>query len=848
MSHIDKVIDADPHFVIDPVTRDIKNESSKKTSLVQYDHNSERFSFALPRFVEGHDMLKCNSVKVNYINIDTNTKAVNDGAYTIKDLAICEKNAEEIENVCCTWIISQEATKYAGILQFALCFSCVAEDGKLEYAWNTNPFTSIHVSVGINNAEKIVEQYADVLEQWKIDLFSLSAEGVENINTAKAAALAEVQTAKAESLTEIDTSKDNACVAVEQKGKSVLESIPNDYVDLSNDLKNIKNDLYGETNENKTDYLLDGGIELFPEDGIYNTQLKIYKQNGVFRPRTGAIEISGEEDITVRVLDYADNGVTASGNITTLSVVLLDADKQAFKSLGTLLFYGVNEDGTVIETPSNSSAIYPTKDLSHIELGINGEVYHRDLVNGGICIITADQLEGAKYIDIHGLRDGQEISIKVWQGENPADNDTQPFGLAYDVEQLKEQSDTLKEQVSDVQLQVEGIAEDLDDLKSDIDIVEGNEALIATVFGEGAGGVAAKYATDFATIALADLHKEFYSLDDAICVKDIVTRPSQTPPLVILTVGDNLKTKPRVNGELSSDIEEYMEKAIEYGVYHTLGNHDVGGTTNKNECLTHDEVFNTYIVPMRDKWGLPNLDTIYFYKDFPSTRRGYGTRLISLYQYDIPLVDDETDNTKYKYSRVLPFFGQEQLNWFVDTLANTPENYRVIIMMHEQESNATATESVFNDSERNSIGTSPIYMSAPISSIVDAYIKKTTLTKTFTPFNTTKYPDSRFVVTVNADFSEAKGEFAHYLTGHIHHDFVGIINNTQQRHIVLTASCGQSMDCYVRATAGNINRSIVNLFGYDYKNNFVRLGRVGQQYTLTGQIRVLENVTLTKTE
>lgn len=187
MSHVNKVIDADPHFVIDINTRNIKNVSQTKTSLVQYDHNSERFSFTLPRFIEGHDMLECNSVQVHYYSsANPDTK----GVYAVTDLAEC---AEDAEQVCCTWLISQNVTQTAGALQFMLRFACVAADGTVEYAWHTNPFRGISVAAGMNNAEAVVEQYADILEQWYVQLFSTTEEGIRNINTARSEAVAEIE-------------------------------------------------------------------------------------------------------------------------------------------------------------------------------------------------------------------------------------------------------------------------------------------------------------------------------------------------------------------------------------------------------------------------------------------------------------------------------------------------------------------------------------------------------------------------------------------------------------------------------------------------------------------------------
>ena len=72
MGHKHSVYDSDAHFSINPITKVIKNESSKKTTLVQGDHNSERFSFDIPRFIEGHDMMNCNLVEVHLKDFNGN--------------------------------------------------------------------------------------------------------------------------------------------------------------------------------------------------------------------------------------------------------------------------------------------------------------------------------------------------------------------------------------------------------------------------------------------------------------------------------------------------------------------------------------------------------------------------------------------------------------------------------------------------------------------------------------------------------------------------------------------------------------------------------------------------------
>lgn len=164
MEHKHSVYDTDARFSINPITRAIKDESSSRTTLVQYDHNSERFSFEIPRYVEGHDMSLCNLVQIHFINIDAKTKAENADVYAVDDMQV---NPDKEDSVVLSWLISRNATLYAGTLSFILRFACIGDDGKIEYAWNTAKYTGIPVSDGINNTEIIIEEYSDIISQWE---------------------------------------------------------------------------------------------------------------------------------------------------------------------------------------------------------------------------------------------------------------------------------------------------------------------------------------------------------------------------------------------------------------------------------------------------------------------------------------------------------------------------------------------------------------------------------------------------------------------------------------------------------------------------------------------------------
>lgn len=235
MPHRKLIKDIDPCFVIDPITRAIKNASATKTTIMQYDHNSERFTFTLPKTIEGHDMMECNKVEIHYINIESSTKEQNDGVYTVTDL---QADAEDATKLKCSWLISQNATKLSGSLNFLLRFSCVAEDGTIEYAWNSGIFAGISVTSGLYNSEVIVEQYADVLEQWKKELENSGGGGgggaVSSVNGKTGAVELSAEDVDAYTKNETNNRIGSAISSgvtplLVKKAESDLSNVPNEY-------------------------------------------------------------------------------------------------------------------------------------------------------------------------------------------------------------------------------------------------------------------------------------------------------------------------------------------------------------------------------------------------------------------------------------------------------------------------------------------------------------------------------------------------------------------------------------------------------------------------------------------
>lgn len=159
MAHEQNIIDTDLLFQIDAITREIVNMSLQKTRLIQFDHNSERFGFECPRYIEGHDMADCDKIEIHYINISSNEENYNSDVYLVSDKQV---SPDKDDTVVFSWLISSNATQYAGTLSFLIRFVC-HEGNSPVYIWNSSIFRSISVAEGMNYSAEVVEEYSDVL-------------------------------------------------------------------------------------------------------------------------------------------------------------------------------------------------------------------------------------------------------------------------------------------------------------------------------------------------------------------------------------------------------------------------------------------------------------------------------------------------------------------------------------------------------------------------------------------------------------------------------------------------------------------------------------------------------------
>lgn len=180
MAHKHRIYDSDVHFVIDPITRKITSES-RKVSLMQYDHKSERYTFEIPRVIEGHDMSISDSVEIHYINTDSKNKRDQSiDIYPVDDLQV---SPDSNDIVIFSWLVSQNATKYSGSLTFTVRFACASDEGELVYQWFTDIYSVISITKGIYNVDVVTNNDdTDLLAQWKNEILQHTLPYVENVN------------------------------------------------------------------------------------------------------------------------------------------------------------------------------------------------------------------------------------------------------------------------------------------------------------------------------------------------------------------------------------------------------------------------------------------------------------------------------------------------------------------------------------------------------------------------------------------------------------------------------------------------------------------------------------------
>lgn len=142
LSHEDILVNVDALCEIDIHTRKIIRKS-KKSELLQYDHNSERIGFTMERYIDGHDMAIADRVAVKYLNVR------NGDMYVVDDLTV----SDDKKHITFSWLVSGNATEEAGSIIFHINFRCWNDEGEITYNWSTQPCSTYSILKGVHSMD-----------------------------------------------------------------------------------------------------------------------------------------------------------------------------------------------------------------------------------------------------------------------------------------------------------------------------------------------------------------------------------------------------------------------------------------------------------------------------------------------------------------------------------------------------------------------------------------------------------------------------------------------------------------------------------------------------------------------
>ena len=212
LSEIDEDSEAfigEPFCTIDPNTRVITVPASLSLLGTESDKKTNRIHFRCPRVVGDNVDLSNFQICINFRNANSE-----------KDRYIVEDMMVDGDEIAFSWSLSRKVTKYKGRVSFVVC-ALNAHEGNIENEWNTTL------------------AFGTVLEGLEADEVNLDEEEKDIILQL----LAMVDAKSNKALEEIEAAKNAANEAIDAKGKETLDSIPDSYEALQEDVTQLLGDV-----------------------------------------------------------------------------------------------------------------------------------------------------------------------------------------------------------------------------------------------------------------------------------------------------------------------------------------------------------------------------------------------------------------------------------------------------------------------------------------------------------------------------------------------------------------------------------------------------------------------------
>ena len=389
----------------------------------------------------------------------------------------------------------------------------------------------------------------------------------------------------------------------------------------------------------------------------------------------------------------------------------------------------------------------------------------------------------------------------------------------------------------------------------------------------------------FQFLIATDVHKDWQALKNAV---DFTNQCEYIDALFCL--GDYPEL---YGGQGTFDAFNQFVSACEKPVFSVIGNHDAGYGVSLHMVKSTDVLYNNLIAPYVGNLAEGEYEEgkPYYYHDFTN----FNIRAIFLYEFDEPItiasnstwepvtydssnplwvashvyaVDDVVNVDMYTGNsfrcksahtsstnssieivgeRGYRYIGETQMNWLVSTLANTPQDYSVIIVTHIPASQGydeyqydkkfcfkRGVPTSFNCMNGDYIGQLADAFNEGESGSINVSYKGTF--------------SSKPGFTITYDFSQKNSgtKFMCFIAGHTHVD--GITKNTYglwtiiSRYTDSTTRQYASHDVPVSDDNSDITRDALTVVALDTVNNAALLTRVGTTATSEGYLRDCERI------
>lgn len=364
---------------------------------------------------------------------------------------------------------------------------------------------------------------------------------------------------------------------------------------------------------------------------------------------------------------------------------------------------------------------------------------------------------------------------------------------------------------------------------------------------------ASRYMEGMAVLThISDLHGDIERLKNILEYSDLLDADA------VLNSGDAAYMDYRNNGKYQLISKNYSPKYLT-----CIGNHEVWRNTNGTTApaIPTNFIRDNYITPYAEdnEYILNNSITTetYYYVDFEDKK----LRIIVLDTHYENCYGNNINNRQGGSAgdSIGGRIGKAQFEWFVSTLQNTPANYGVVLMYHENE-RPIEKSSIYSKFYANRITKSAVtgntynyngngfasYSTRPISKIIDAFISKTSITLSAAESDAT-CGTAGSNGTVIADFTNlnANVEFICHICGHTHIDTVGYYKkdvneaNIVNDQLVLNISTGSPFEGGANPYGNfdlprywqGVTQDAFNVYVIDRYKKCVRIARIGSNQT-----------------